>query len=707
MVTNTSRAFRDVELPIDDRIADLLARLSVEEKIALMMDESPGVPRLGVAPYKWWNECLHGVARAGRATVFPQAIGLAATFNAKLLRQIGQVISTEARAKHHAALRENRHQRYTGLTFWSPNINIFRDPRWGRGQETFGEDPHLTAVMGSAFVQGLQGDDPRYLRVAACAKHYAVHSGPEETRHGSDVQVSPRDLEETYLYAFRRLVENGVESVMGAYNRVNGEPCCGSVDLLQNHLRDQWGFTGHVVSDCGAIDDFHLQHHVTHSPEESAAKALLAGCDLNCGSTYQTLRRALTQKLIAETDIDRSLARLLRTQMKLGMFDAAHHVPYSRISTDVLGCPRHRRLARQAAQQSIVLLKNDAQILPLNPAAAMYTIAGPAASDGEVLLGNYSGLSGNQVSILAGITARVSPTTTLYYAASCQYDRGPEEPPSQLRMETVNAEAVIAVMGISPLFEGEEGDAIASTNAGDRLNLGLPDAQIRMLKSLKKLGKPLVLIVTGGSPIISREMYAVADAVLWVWYPGQEGGHAVADVLFGDVSPSGRLPITFPQSIEDLPDYGSYSMQDRTYRYSSHAPLYPFGFGLSYTRFRYSGLKLSRKKIKKGQDVIAQVTVTNCGKRKGAEVVQLYLRRTGAGPLMALRDFKRVTLAPNASALVTFKILPSMMSIIDSQGHEVCPAGLVEVILAGACPVQRSIALGAPCPAQASFKITE
>ncbi len=695
-IDKTSR-FRDQTLSIDERARDLAAQLTLEEKVGQMVHDASGVERLGIPAYNWWSECLHGVARAGRATIFPQAIGMAATFDPELLERVASAISDEARAKHHLAAASGNHGRYSGLTFWAPNINIFRDPRWGRGQETFGEDPFLTGKLGTAFVRGLQGNHPKYLKIAACAKHFAVHSGPEGERHSFNAIASTRDLWDTYLPAFKELVEAGVEVVMGAYNRINGEPCCGSKFLLEKILREGWKFNGHVVSDCWAIRDLHEHHRVTKTSQESAALALEAGCDLNCGCTYPHLVGAVENGLITEADIDRSFVRLAKTWLKLGMFDDPEQVPYTRIPITVVNCEVHQRLAREAAAKSCVLLKNDGNLLPLPKKARAYYVTGPNAASVDVLMGNYYGAGSKLTTILEGITAAVDVGTYIEYRQGSQVAVENVNPTDWVSFEASMTDATIAVMGSSPLIEGEEGDAIASADLGDRLDIAMPANQLRALRKLRKAGNKIVLVLTGGSPIAMREAMEIADSVLWVWYPGEAGGEGVADILFGDTSPSGRLPITFPKSTDQLPPYEDYGMQGRTYRYMEEEPLLPFGFGLSYTTFRYDKITMQADRVGVNGKTVARVHLTNIGQRRGDEIVQLYLRWLdfAESPLQALRSFQRISLDPGESKAVDFQLGPKELALADENGNISTRPGRIEVIAAGACPIPRSEALGA------------
>ena len=540
-------------MPVAERVEALLSQMTLAEKISQVMHQSPAIPRLGIPEYNWWNECLHGTARAGKATVFPQAIGMAASFDADLLFRVATAISDEARAKHHEAVRLGNRAQFFGLNFWSPNLNLFRDPRWGRGQETYGEDPYLAGRLGVAFIKGLQGNHSKYRKLDATAKHFAVHSGPEPLRHGFNAVVSPRDLRETYLPHFQAAVQEGkVAAVMGAYNRTNGEPCCASPTLLQKILREEWGFDGYVVSDCGAIDDFHAHHKVTRTAAESAALAVKSGCDLNCGCTYCKLEEAVMLGLLTEEDLNRALRRLLTTRFKLGMFDPEKNVPWSKLSPEIVNCEAHRKLARRMAQESIVLLKNNG-VLPLRKNLRHILVVGPNAMDQAVLMGNYNGFAPQMQTVLEGILDKAGAGTQVQWAKGCELTG--DRPPNFGELGLLTSygpplDAIVAVLGYNAFLEGEEGTGDAG---GDRQTYGLPGRQQEYLEHLKTLGKPLVLVVTAGSPVDLNWAQANADAIVMAWYPGEQGGGAVADVLFGDYNPAGRLPITFPKSYDQLP----------------------------------------------------------------------------------------------------------------------------------------------------------
>jgi beta-glucosidase len=709
--------FWDPELPVAERVRDLLQRLTPSEKAAQMLHDAPAVPRLGIPPYNWWNECLHGVARAGTATVFPQAIGLAASFDVELLGEVARAIADEARAKHHAYAAEGDFGHYKGLTFWSPNINIFRDPRWGRGHETYGECPFLTARLGVSFVKGLQGDDPRYLKLVATAKHLAVHSGPESLRHGFDAKVSQKDLFDTYLPAFRALVTEGnVASVMTSYNRINGEAASASPRLLQQILRKEWGFSGYVVSDCWAIRDLHEQHQLTRGPIESAAAAVKAGCDLNCGCTYEHLPAALEQGLIDEAELDVSLGRLFTARLRLGMFDPPERVAYTALSLDVNDSPEHRQLARRAAQQSLVLLKNDG-VLPLRAELGSIAVIGPNANAAEVALGSYSGTASHIVTVLEGIRQRLAPGAKLLYAQGCKTQGtdvascAPDGNLTEAVLLAKRAEVTVLVLGLNAQIEGELGDASNSEAAGDKLNLELPGLQQQLLEAVVAVGKPVVLVLLAGSPLAVNWAEKQASAIVQAWYPGEEGGRALADVLFGDVSPAGRLPVTFPRSLADVPTFEDYAMRGRSYRYLDAEPLFPFGFGLSYTRFAYSELTLSRTEAPVSEDLHVQVSVlvTNCGPRESDEVVQLYVRDLEASVKVAhheLRGVRRLRLAPGAARRVTFGLDAPALSLIDDAGRRRLEPGAFDIFVGGSQPDARSVALLGSAPLRESLTLT-
>lgn len=800
--------FRNPHLPLEQRIDDLLSRLTPEEKVGQMMNQTPAIERLGIPPYDWWNEALHGVARAGRATVFPQAIAMAATFSDADVHETFTMVSDEARAKYHKYQQDKEYDRYKGLTFWTPNINIFRDPRWGRGMETYGEDPYLTERMGVAVVKGLQGDDPNYFKTHACAKHYAIHSGPEWNRHEFNAEATPRDLWTTYLPAFEALVKEGnVQEVMCAYNRFEGKPCCSSDKLLIDILRNSWGYDDIILSDCGAIDDFwqkdkRTPRHETHPDAESAsADAVLNGTDLECGGSYRALIKALQDGKIKEEDLDVSLRRLLKGRFELGMFDPDERVPYSRIPYSVVESPEHIAKALDMARKSMVLLKNKNGVLPLNKDIRKIAVVGPNAADSTMLWANYNGFPTHTVTILDGIRRKVPGAEVIYelgcnhtdrfvmrdlgnhitsaagqgfaseffnntefegtpayqgtakelhyttggntqfapnvnltnftarftgtfesplsgdvefkisgndafrlyineekvaevweneYGAERKYtltaEEGKKYPVKIEYMQrtgsadlnflvgvrtpvdcqaTANkvkdADVIVFVGGISPRLEGEEMPVDADGfRKGDRTNIEIPAVQQEMVKALKATGKPLVYVVCTGSALALNWEEANVDAILNAWYGGQEGGTAVADILFGDYNPAGRLPVTFYKSVDQLPDFQDYSMKGRTYRYMTQTPLYPFGYGLSYTTFAYNGGKLSADRIGKGEAVTLTFDIANTGGRDGDEVAQVYIKNPNDpdGPIKALKAYKRVHVKAGESVPVSIRLEP-------------------------------------------------
>ena len=699
--------YLDPAQPLDRRVDDLVARLELPEKVNQLLHENNAVERLGVPAYNWWNEACHGVGRNGRATVFPQVIGLGATWNRPLIQRVAGIISDEARAKHHAALAAGHRGQYQGLTFWTPNINIFRDPRWGRGQETFGEDPYLTGELGLAMVRGLQGDDAHYLKTAACAKHYAVHSGPEHERHTFDARPSLKDLHETYLPAFEKLVRGGVEAVMGAYNRTLGEPCCGSPFLLGEILRRRWKFRGHVVSDCFALDDFHQHHKVTQNGAESAALALKSGCDLNCGCTYNDLIVAVRDGLVTEAEIDTALRRLLATKFKLGLLDPQDRVPWSGTPTSIIDSPAHRALAHTAAVESVVLLKNNG-ILPLRPDHESILVTGPTAASVTALLGNYYGISPRLVTLVEGITARAAEGCRVVYRTGSPLS-GPMAPGVNYTYSTAaENELTIAVLGLDPSLEGEEGDTVSSPTGGDRDAIELPAVQREFLLELRKNAKKLIVILTGGSALAVPEVHELADAVLQVWYPGCEGGAAVADVLFGAASPSGKMPVTVPRRTADLPPFADYGMRGRTYRFAEIEPLYPFGFGLSYAKFTYGPLQAGPAKLARDGEVVLTTTLANPSKVAAAEVVQCYVvppRDQPDAPRATLVDFQKVTVPARGKVEVTFRLPAAAFAQVDAAGERRHAPGRYGLVVGSASPGPRAQALGAPAPATAEITL--
>ena len=695
----------ELEKERTDEINALIKEMTLEEKVGLMLHESHGVERLGIKPYNWWNEALHGVARNGNATVFPQTIGLAATFDTELAKKEYEAISDEARAKYNEAQKVNDNGQFRGLTYWTPNINIVRDPRWGRAQETFGEDPYLTTQMGVAAVKGLQGDDSENLKLAACAKHFAVHSGPENTRHTANVKPSKKDLWETYLPAFKALVDAGVESVMGAYQRLYDEPCNGSKFLLKDILREKWGFKGHVVSDCWAVKDFHENHKVTKTAEESAALAINNTCDLNCGCTYHSAIAAVRQGLLSEEKINESVFRLLMTRAKLGMFDSWEKSKWASLGKKDVDSESHRALARKVAAESIVLLKNEGGVLPLtkenykNKKLKKILVMGPVATNINSLLGNYYGLNPRLVTILEGVAGKVSerPEITLDFHPGVGMYHDSIQRGWTLGMAE-GADVVIACFGLDNMMEGEEGDSV-ETVKGDRDAIELPKHQEEYLRALKERGTPVILVLTGGAAIsFPRD---IADAILFAWYPGEEGGNAVADVIFGDAVPGAHLPVTFPKATSDLPPFDDYAMNGRTYRYANKEPLYPFGFGLSYTSWEFSDLnvKVHESSDSENDDFCeVEVSLKNTGNVDATNVVQVYVSKKNRGsedPLCSLRAFKKISVPAGKSSCVKFSLPKKAFETITAEGESVIQKGEYVITVADAAPFEISEKLGA------------
>ena len=678
----TEYPFQNPSLSFDQRVNDLVSRLSLREKVKLMQNnDGGGVSRLGIPAYNWWNESLHGVARDGVATVFPQAIGMAATWNPALIQREADVISTEARAKHQEHVRKGEFAIYQGLTFWSPNINIFRDPRWGRGQETYGEDPFLTSRIGISFVRGLQGNDPKYFKVIATAKHFAVHSGPEPLRHSFDAVPSKQDLYETYLPAFEALVKEGkVYSIMGAYNALYGKPACASDLLMKDLLRNKWGFQGYVVSDCGAIYDFYNGHKMYPGAKEASAAAVLAGTDLTCGTEYVALEQAVAGGLISVSDIDVSIKRLFLARFKLGMFDPASMVSYANIPFSENNTPEHDRLSLDVAHQSMVLLKNNG-ILPLGNKFKKILVVGPNSDDLDVLLGNYNGNPSNPVNVIQGIRNKADKNTEIIfekgmvsYARNLTIDPNAEEKEKAALEAAAKSDVVIFVGGISPRLEGEEMKVnMEGFSGGDRTSLDLPKEQEELLKALKATGKPIVLVLMSGSALSVNWEDENLPAILQAWYPGQEGGNAVADVLFGNYNPGGRLPITFYKSVNDLPKFEDYSMKGRTYKYFEGKTLYPFGYGLSYSTFKYNSAKVTAPVISAGQQTFVEVSVTNTSKIAGDEVVQVYVSSKtvkGFRPLKTLAGFERVNIPAGKTVTVKIPVNPTALRQFDEAKND-------------------------------------
>ena len=691
--------YRDESLSFEERAKDLLSRMTLEEKLSQMTYQSQPIERLGIPAYNWWNEALHGVARAGTATMFPQAIGLAAMFDDQELYEMADIIATEGRAKYKAYSEEGDRGIYKGLTFWSPNVNIFRDPRWGRGHETYGEDPYLTSRLGVAFVKGLQGDDPKYLKTAACAKHYAVHSGPEGLRHEFDAQVSQKDLWVTYWLAFWAWGKEGrVEAVMGAYNRTNGEPCCGSPTLLQKILRDTWGFQGHVVSDCWAIMDFHTHHHVTATAPESAAVALKAGCDVNCGIVYLHLQAALDEGRITEEDVDRSLLRLLITRMKLGMFDQPEHVPYAAIPVSANNTKAHQEKNLRAARKSLVLLKND-HVLPLCPSKLRrIAVIGPNADSREALKGNYYGDADRYTTVLEGIQNYLEGTDVeVAYSLGCVlFHEKHNSDENQYIYEATglarHSDAVVVCLGLDDTLEGEERHQSNTYGSGDKPDLKFPGQQERLLREVLDAAgdKPVILVNMTGSAMDLNLAEERCAAIIQAWYPGSRGGQAIAELLFGEYSPAGRLPVTFYRTIEELPEFTDYRMTGRTYRYMKNDALYPFGYGLSYNTYRYDAVEFPYWQDGK---LHVRVRVTNQGTMEGDEVVQLYTIHKSPvleSPNCSLRGFQRITLEPGASQEVEFIFGQEDLMMVNNDGEKVLESGEYEITVGGGQPDHRT-----------------
>jgi beta-glucosidase len=694
--TGSDFPFRNPELPLAVRINDLLSRLTLSEKVAQMLHEAPGLEKLGIAPYSWWNEALHGVARAGSATIFPQAIGLGATFDRELAHRVASAISDEARAKYEVFSEKGTAGRYVGLTFWTPNINIFRDPRWGRGQETYGEDPYLTGEIGAQFVSGLQGDDPAYLKTAACAKHFAVHSGPEKLRHEFNAIASPYDLEDTYLPAFRKLVvEAQVESVMGAYNRTNGEPCCGSEFLLEKTLRGDWGFQGHVTSDCWALQDFHQGHKVTAGPVESAALAVNRGCDLNCGNLFHHLEDAVKMGFVSVETINQSLRRLFSTRFRLGEFDPKAKVAYRSIPRSVIRSQDHLDLSYETAVRSMVLLKNDGTLpLDKNKLKSLY-LTGPNALAPEALLGNYHGLSPRLVTFVEGITEEADQELKVEFRHGALLAEESKIPTDWASFEAAGFDVTIACMGLNILLEGEEGDAIATPTYGDRASIALPKGQHEFLMKVLNQGKPVVLVVSAGSAIDLSPYVEKAAAIVYTWYPGELGGTALAHLLFGKRDFSGKLPVTLPRRLEDLPPFEDYDMSNRTYRYSSADPLFPYGFGLNYRPLKVTSIACPST-VGPRQSLTVTVKVTNPHRVAAAEVVQLYLRKeTGLkAARFELAGFERLELQAGETKTLTLTVSERQIASVHQDGTRAFTRGKLILWAGTGQPDSRSHELG-------------
>ena len=693
--------FLNPDLTLSARVDDIVGRMTIDEKISQMMNTAPAIDRLAIPAYDWWNECLHGVARAGLATVFPQAIGLGATFDEELIFRVSTAISDEARAKHHEFVRTGSRKRYQGLTFWTPNINIFRDPRWGRGQETYGEDPFLTGKLAVQFIKGLQGDDPKYFKTIATVKHFVVHSGPEPERHSFDAVTDERDFQETYLPQFEMGIKEGkAYSLMCAYNRYKGEACCGSDMLLNGILRTEWGFDGYVVSDCGAITDIYRGHKVVETPAEAAALAVRSGTDLECSNVYRNLKDALTKNLITEKEIDVAVKRLFTARFRLGMFDPPEMVKYAQIPFSVLDCEKNKQLAKETALKSMVLLKNENNLLPLKKNIGTVAVIGPNSDQSFVLLGNYNGNPSDPITPLRGIKEKLAGSSEVLYAQGCEWAAGM---PGQRTNEELKTEAlevakkaniIIMCVGITPRLEGEEMKVnVDGFKGGDRTSLDLPALQEDLIKAIYALGKPVILVLLNGSALSVNWEKDNIPAILETWYGGQAAGQAIADILFGDYNPGGRLPVTFYKSVNDLPAFEDYNMKNRTYRYFTGEPLFPFGYGLSYTTFGYSKLQV-KSKVNNGDSLKVAVNVKNTGKVAGDEVVQLYLANTGATvpvPLHALKAFKRIHLLPGEAKTVVLSIPPDAFSVIDNNNKRIILPGKFQIFVGGRQPDPKAV----------------
>ena len=681
----------------------LVSQMTLDEKMSQMLYDSPAIERLGIPAYNWWNEALHGVARAGDATIYPQAVGLAATFDKQLLGQIADTVSTEGRAKFNQFSRKNDRGIYKGLTFWAPNVNIFRDPRWGRGHESYGEDPYLTGELGTAYIKGLQGEDPEHLKAAACAKHFAVHSGPEADRHSFDAKVSRQDMYDTYLYAFKRCVADaGVEAVMGAYNRVNGEPACGSKTLLEDILRDEWGFEGHVVSDCWAILDFHENHKVTKNVQESAAMAVNHGCDLNCGSAFLHLREAYDEGLLSEEKITAAVERLMEVRIRLGMMKD-HPSPYDSIPYEKVECREHVELAVEAARRSMVLLKNDG-LLPLHvEQLKSLAVIGPNANSRDALVGNYVGTSSQYITPLEGIQQYVGDDVRVYYSEGCHLYHDKVEALAQVKdrfaeavIAAEQADVVVLCLGLDATIEGEQGDAGNEYASGDKIDLRLPGLQQDLLETVTAVGKPVVLLLSAGSAMDLSWAQQHVNAIVDIWYPGARGGRAVAEALFGEFSPNGKLPVTFYASTDDLPDFKDYSMDNRTYRYFKGTPLYPFGYGLSYGKITYADASVSKTVAVIGDTVTVQTVVKNESDYPLYEAVQVYVHDVESEtrtPIWQLRGVQCVCLLPGESQSVSLTLKARDFAIIREDGSCVVEPGAFKVAIGGQQPDARSAQL--------------
>lgn len=697
---NTKENFLDYSLPLEVRVKDLVSKMTLEEKITQLMNISPALERLHIQNYDWRNECLQGVAFRGKSTIFPQAIAMAATWNPSLIYEIATAISDEARAKHHDFARRNERGRWQGITFSCPSINIFRDPRWGRGQETFGEDPYLTSRIGVAFVKGLQGNHSKYIKAAAEAKHFAVHSGPENVRHEINNIVDKKDLYETYLPAFKACIQEAkAEGIMSAYSRLNGEACCASKTMM-NILRNELGFEGYFIGDGGAVTDIFKNHKMVSTLEEAVVMAINAGCDIINPMDITTLakikryRRAIqngiSTGLIKEKTIDNNLTRILKARFKLGMFDPPELVPYTNIPYSVVNCEKHQDLALKAARESIVLLKNENNLLPLSNNLESIAVMGPNANNPKSLYYHhyYPDPESRFITPLQGIKKKVSSKTTIYHAQGCDLTEATSADFAQAIGVAKKADIVVMVLGITGDIEGEEGYVLGPTR-GDREDLNLPHVQEVLMEKIINLNKPIVLILTSGSALSVNLAKDNIPAIIHAWYPGEKGGYALADILLGDYNPAGRLPITFYKSIEQLPDFKDYGMKNRTYRYFKGEPLFPFGYGLSYTRFEYTNLKIYPKTPYSNQSVQIRVDVKNVGSLPGDEVIQVYISHSfveSRVPIRELKGFKRIHLTLSEIKTVSFTLSPSQFAIINDKGESIIEKGEISVYVGGGQP---------------------
>ncbi len=678
------------------RAEELVSKMTLEEKVSQTLNHAPAIERLGIKAYDWWNEALHGVARAGTATVFPQAIGLAAAFDEDLMEELGDVVSTEGRAKFNIQQKFSDTDIYKGLTFWAPNVNIFRDPRWGRGQETYGEDPYLTSRLGVRYIKGLQGHDEDHLKAAACAKHFAVHSGPEPERHHFNAIASKQDMRETYLPAFKAAVQEAhVETVMGAYNRTNGEPCCGSKTLLKDILRDEYGFKGHVVSDCWAIKDFYTGHMVTSDEVESVSLAMNNGCDLNCGDLFVYLKDAVEQGMVREERLDEALVNLFTTRMKLGMFDG-EKTAFDNITMAEVDSKAHRKLNLDTSAKTLVLLKNDG-ILPLDKSKIKTVgVIGPNADSRRALVGNYEGTASRYVTVLEGLEDYLGDDVDFRYSEGCHLVKDRlsglstgDDRISEVKSVCEDSDVIFVALGLDAGVEGEEGDAGNEFASGDKIDLKLPGLQQEVLDVAISSGKPVILLLLVGSALAVDD--SGINAVIQCWYPGAMGGRAIAETVFGDRNFEGKLPVTFYRTTAELPDFTDYAMKGRTYRYMTGEALYPFGYGLSYTSFEYSNVKAD-KTVADDDGITIDMDVTNKGNVDGRETVQVYVKVNGVenAPNYQLKGFKKVAVKAGGTEHVSITLSKDSFGLFDTDGKFVIPSGKAIVYVGGQQPDARS-----------------